>query len=121
MALAEGELQRLAPKIEGRGLTLETSLGLAATTGDAGPIRRLIANLNENAIDHNVEGGRVEIRTESAAALTVSNTGPRFHPRTSTACSNRSRGSPAGGPPMTAITGSVSRSSGRSQSRTTPS
>jgi len=76
VALAEGELQRLAPKIEGRGLTLETSLGLAATTGDAGPIRRLIANLNENAIDHNVEGGRVEIRTESAAALTVSNTGP---------------------------------------------
>ena len=72
MALAEGELQRLAPKIEGRGLTLETSLGLAATTGDAGLIRRLI----ENAIDHNVEGGRVEIRTESAAALTVSNTGP---------------------------------------------
>jgi len=117
VALAEGELQRLAPKIEGRGLTLETSLGLAATTGDAGLIRRLI----ENAIDHNVEGGRVEIRTESAAALTVSNTGPRFHPRTSTACSNRSRGSPAGGPPMTAITGSVSRSSGRSQSRTTPS
>jgi signal transduction histidine kinase len=82
-ALVEGELQRLAAKLERRGLTLETSLGPATTTGDAALIRRLIANLIDNAIDHNVDDGHVEIRTESVAAhavLTVSNTGPPIPP-----------------------------------------
>jgi signal transduction histidine kinase len=82
-ALAEDELQRLAAKIERRGLTLETSLGPATSTGDAALIRRLIANLIDNAIDHNVDGGHVELRTESVAAhatLTVSNTGPPIPP-----------------------------------------
>jgi signal transduction histidine kinase len=78
-ALAEAELQQLRPTLHRRGLGLASRLGAAATAGDAALIRRLIANLIDNAIDHNVEGGRVEIRTETLgdrAVLTVSNTGP---------------------------------------------
>jgi signal transduction histidine kinase len=78
-ALASAELQRLQPKIERRGLTLETTLGPAVTTGEPALIRRLIANLIDNAIDYNVVGGRVEIRTERSAEyalLAVSNSGP---------------------------------------------
>jgi signal transduction histidine kinase len=78
-ALASAELQRLKPKIGRRGLTLETTLGPAVTTGEPALIRRLIANLIDNAIDHNVGGGRIEIRTESDteyALLAVSNSGP---------------------------------------------
>ncbi len=78
-ALAEAELQQLRPTLYRRGLGLDSRLDPAATAGDAALIRRLIANLIDNAIDHNVEGGRVEIRTETLgdrAVLTVSNTGP---------------------------------------------
>ena len=46
------------------GLELETSLEPAATTlGDPALIERLIANLIDNAVDHNVPGGRIEVRT----------------------------------------------------------
>ena len=78
-ALADAELRRLSPKLERRGLTLETKLGPAATSGEPALIQRLIANLIDNAIDHNVDGGLVEIRTETVAeqaTLTVANTGP---------------------------------------------
>lgn len=78
-ALAEAELQQVRPTLHRRGLGLESRLDPAATAGDAALIRRLIANLIDNAIDHNVEGGRVEIRTETLgdrAVLIVSNTGP---------------------------------------------
>jgi signal transduction histidine kinase len=78
-ALAEGELRRLRPKIERRGLTLETVLGPATTSGEPALIRRLIANLIDNAIDHNVAGGQIEVRTEAQdayAMFAVSNSGP---------------------------------------------
>jgi signal transduction histidine kinase len=78
-ALAQAELERLEPKIERRSLTLETVLRQAVTTGEPALIRRLIANLIDNAIDHNVDGGRIEIRTDGSAAyalLAVSNSGP---------------------------------------------
>ena len=78
-ALAAAELERLQPKIERSGLTLETTLGPAVTTGEPALIRRLVANLIDNAIDHNVEGGRIEIRTgedTDYALFAVSNSGP---------------------------------------------
>jgi len=77
--LAEAAVRPLESKIERRRLTLETRLDPAPTTGDPALIRRLIANLVENAIDHNIDGGRVEIRTEAAGdyvLIAVTNTGP---------------------------------------------
>jgi len=47
--------------------------------GDPRLLERLVANLVDNAITHNVEGGSVRVSTGSEdgrAALTVTNTGP---------------------------------------------
>lgn len=60
------------------GLALETALRPARTTGNPRLIERLVANLLANAIQHNVEGGRIRLTTETHSAravLTVANTG----------------------------------------------
>ena len=78
-ALVDSALQQLTPKLEGRGLSTQTTLDPATATGDEALIARLIANLIDNAIDHNVDRGLVDIRTETAdgnAVLTIANTGP---------------------------------------------
>ncbi len=75
----EAALRQLDSKVERHELALDASLDPATTTGDPALIRRLIANLIENAVDHNIDGGRVEIRTEGAnghALVAVVNTGP---------------------------------------------
>jgi signal transduction histidine kinase len=84
-ALARATLHRLRPAIDEKGLGLQTSLQAAAdTTGDPALIERLIANLIDNAIDHNVPGGRLEVQTSAngtgAAVLTVASTGPPIPP-----------------------------------------
>jgi len=66
-----------------RGVDLETSLAAAPTAGDPRLAESLVANLVDNAIRHNSEGGRAEISTASAggrAALRVRNTGPVIAP-----------------------------------------
>ncbi len=60
-------------------LSLERELLAAPATGDPDLIERLVANLIDNAVQHNVPGGRVEIRTwtdDGQARLAVTNTGP---------------------------------------------
>ena len=82
-ALVEVTLRQLRPKLYRRGLATEIVLDPAAITGDPALIGRLIANLIDNAIDHNVDGGSVEIRTETLeghAVFTVSNTGRPISP-----------------------------------------
>jgi signal transduction histidine kinase len=77
--LVDSALRSLTPKLERRGLSIEAALGPATAIGDPALIGRLIANLIDNAIDYNVDGGVVEIRTETLeahAVLTVGNTGP---------------------------------------------
>jgi signal transduction histidine kinase len=62
-----------------RGLTLELSLKRAAILGDRRLVERLVSNLVENAIRHNVPEGTVRLRvdtTHGSAALGISNTGP---------------------------------------------
>jgi signal transduction histidine kinase len=61
-----------------RGLAVETSLGSAPMLGDPDLITRLVANLVDNAVRHNVPGGTVEIDTaqrDGQAVLAVANTG----------------------------------------------
>ena len=78
-ALVDATLRQLGPKIDRRRLATEATLGPASTTGDPALIGRLIANLIDNAIDHNVDGGQVDIRTQTLdeqAVLTIATTGP---------------------------------------------
>jgi signal transduction histidine kinase len=60
-------------------LELRRDLLPAPTTGDPVLLERVAQNLVQNAVAYNVEGGWVEIRTETVGTeirLTVSNTGP---------------------------------------------
>jgi signal transduction histidine kinase len=61
------------------GITVTSSLGTAAASGDERLAESLVANLIDNALRHNVPGGSVTVTTAVAAGravLTVSNTGP---------------------------------------------
>jgi signal transduction histidine kinase len=67
------------PEAERRGIRIDANLAAARATGDPSLAGSLVANLVDNAIRHNHEGGRVEISTARAdgpATLSVSNTGP---------------------------------------------
>jgi signal transduction histidine kinase len=76
-------LARPGLDIERLGLHVETSICPAPLDGDPRLLERLVANLVDNAVGHNVGGGRVEISTDAAegqALLTVTNTGPIVPP-----------------------------------------
>lgn len=62
-----------------RGLHVSARLDRAPTIGDQSLAERLVANLVDNAMRHNVPEGRVEVVTEvigDQAILSVRNTGP---------------------------------------------
>ena len=64
---------------ERRGIDTVTALGFAPAAGDASLVESLVANLVDNAIQHNVSGGRVEVSTAATAGgatIWVRNTGP---------------------------------------------
>jgi signal transduction histidine kinase len=66
-------------EIERRGLHVNATLDPAAVAGDARLIERLVANLLDNALRHNVAGGHIEIASatrDGQGALSVSNSGP---------------------------------------------
>jgi signal transduction histidine kinase len=61
------------------GLQISATLAPAPTDGDPRLVERLIANLLDNAIRHNLPGGHVEIATGTRgqhAFLAVANSGP---------------------------------------------
>jgi signal transduction histidine kinase len=65
------------------GLRVESELGHAATSGDERLLERLVANLVDNAVRHNVADGWVRIWTgvrSGRPTLSVSNTGPMIEP-----------------------------------------
>jgi signal transduction histidine kinase len=73
------------PEAVTRGLRLDTDLDPAVADGDPSLAESLVANLIDNALRHNVRGGRIEIGTTTsqeggAASLTVSNTGAVIPP-----------------------------------------
>jgi signal transduction histidine kinase len=61
------------------GLRLQTTIRPARTTGNPRLVERLVANLLNNAVRHNVDGGQIELATDTRdghAVLTIANTGP---------------------------------------------
>jgi len=61
------------------GLAVEADLDPAPVDGSAQLAERLVANLLDNALRHNVPGGRIEVSTgtrQGRVVLTVINTGP---------------------------------------------
>jgi DNA-binding response OmpR family regulator len=66
-----------------RGVELKTDLAAAAALGDSRLAERLIANLVDNAVRHNVPDGTawVSTRTDAGhAVVSVNNTGPQVPP-----------------------------------------
>jgi signal transduction histidine kinase len=62
-----------------RNIVVRTALAPASATGDPRLAERLVANLVDNAVGHNIPHGQVEITTgekDDCAVIVVSNTGP---------------------------------------------
>jgi signal transduction histidine kinase len=65
------------------GIRIEPDLNHAVTSGDPHLVERLLTNLVDNAVRHNVPGGRVSVWTGAHTgrpALRVTNTGPAVPP-----------------------------------------
>jgi signal transduction histidine kinase len=82
--LAGAALERARAEAVTRGVELRTDLQPATTSGDPALLERLIGNLVENGIRHNLPtGGWLEVRTcmkEGHALLDVSNSGRILDP-----------------------------------------
>ncbi len=79
-AIAKDVMRTPSPEIERRCLHVNTAIQPAPIMGDPRLIRRLVANLVDNAVHHNVQGGRVEIATRTKgnrAVFSVENSGPK--------------------------------------------
>jgi signal transduction histidine kinase len=62
-----------------RAISIGTTLAQAPTSGDASLVERLVSNLVDNAVRHNVPAGNVHVSVEpwkGQAVLWVANTGP---------------------------------------------
>jgi signal transduction histidine kinase len=82
-AITDGVLRARWPEVESRGLTVTASLQPAPALGDAPLTERLVANLVENAVRHNVPRGAVEVGTGTwagRAILSVFSAGPPIPP-----------------------------------------
>jgi signal transduction histidine kinase len=72
-----------APEALSRGVELQAGLRPAGASGDRGLLERLIGNLLENAIRHNVAGGWASISTaqdDEWSTIHVANSGPSLDP-----------------------------------------
>ena len=82
--ICDDVLQRPGLDVDTHGLHVETAICSAPLDGDPRLIERLVANLLDNAIGHNVTGGHVELATtvtdRGNAVLTVTNTGAAIPP-----------------------------------------
>jgi len=83
-AVTEQVLVARRPEIECHGLRLSATLGPAGVEGNPQLVERLVANLIDNAIAHNLEGGRIDVTTATEAGqavLSVANDGPVIGPK----------------------------------------
>jgi signal transduction histidine kinase len=77
-SLTHTALRIVAPEARSRGLRMTTQLTPALTVGDPALLERVVGNLVENAVRHNIAGGWVEICTAAVgeqATLRVSSSG----------------------------------------------
>jgi signal transduction histidine kinase len=82
-AVTAGAVAAVRDEAGARGVTVTADLGTAPALGDSRLAERLAANLADNAIRYNVDGGQVEVCTgnrDGRAFLAVSNTGPVIPP-----------------------------------------
>ena len=79
MAASEEAIAARRQEIEHRDLQFNATLDVAGVEGNRQLIEQLVANLLDNAIEHNVATGRVDVMTttrEGQAMLSVANDGP---------------------------------------------
>ena len=82
-AIVDGVMRARWPEAQQRGLTVTTGLHPAVALGDAPLAERLVTNLVDNAIRHNVPGGALEAGTAvwaGHAVVSVFGTGPVIPP-----------------------------------------
>jgi signal transduction histidine kinase len=82
-AIADGVMRARWPDARQRGLTVTTGLQPAVALGDTPLAERLLTNLVDNAIRHNVPRGAVEVGTAvwaGHAVVSVFSTGPVIPP-----------------------------------------
>jgi signal transduction histidine kinase len=82
-ALTDEALLGVQPQAHSRGLRVDTALDHAPVWGDSRLIERLVTNLVDNAVRHNIPGGQIEITTttkDGRAALRVANSGSVIAP-----------------------------------------
>lgn len=81
--LVPGALAAIGSETTESDLDMDLQLAAAPTVGDPQLLARLVGNLVENAVRHNVPGGSVSIgsgQDDGRAWLAVSNTGAVFNP-----------------------------------------
>jgi signal transduction histidine kinase len=81
--VTEGVLAGRSEEALRRGIHIHSSTVAAPAIGDPRLVESLVANLVDNALRHNITGGRVDISTTSVlgrASLSVRNTGPIVRP-----------------------------------------
>ncbi|MFF5446452.1 sensor histidine kinase [Streptomyces sp. NPDC012888] len=82
--VAEEAAETLLPLAEQRGVTLDVTGGATPTSGSAELLLRMVTNLVQNAVVHNLPaGGTVTVHTGpegGASVLRVENTGPDLPP-----------------------------------------
>jgi signal transduction histidine kinase len=77
--IAEDVVDAATVDMARRGLQVTTAFESAWTSGDRSLVERLIGNLVDNAVRHNVPGGWIEVRTgtaEGRVRVEVRNSGP---------------------------------------------
>ncbi|HEV2241079.1 MAG TPA: ATP-binding protein [Streptosporangiaceae bacterium] len=82
-AVAEDATAASEAGAQSRGLRVHSAFAEAPALGDRRLAERLVANLVDNAVRHNVPGGWIEVVTglrEGRALLSVANTGPVIPP-----------------------------------------
>lgn len=82
-ALAREAIGARQPEARLRGVRIDGALGAAPSLGDSRLAGRLAANLVDNAVRHNVDGGWVAVTTlvrDGHAVLSVANSGPLIPP-----------------------------------------
>ena len=86
--LAEAALRIVASEAHSRALQISKRMTPALTVGDPALLERIVGNLVENAVRHNVDGGWLEICTDVAgtyAILRVASSGDVIAPEAVTA------------------------------------